>query len=88
MTNQITHTADLPFGYRVTFIWSEGSGVDVQWDPDVPCIQSSRAWRKFRGAYDTARRSFYTDLATYLDGAVLSVDIDGAMEAVRPASRH
>ena len=39
-------------------------------------------------AYDAARRSFYTDIATSIGGGILNVDMDGSAEVVMPASRH
>jgi hypothetical protein len=54
----------------------------------VPHIQSPRAQRKFRDAYNAARRAFFTDVATTIGGSVLVADIDGPTEVVRPASKH
>ena len=84
----ITGTVALLLGYRATFQWSQAAGFKVLWEPDVPCIRSPRAQRKFRDAYNAARRSFMTDIATSLGGSVLIADIDGPMETVRPAPKH
>lgn len=86
--NEIKHTADLPLGYRVTFTWSKEDGISAGWEPDTPRIKSLRAWRKFRDAYNVARRAFYEDVATCIGGSVLIMDIDGPMEAVLPAVKH
>jgi hypothetical protein len=56
MTDTITHTADLPHGYRATFAWSKAGGLKVEWAPDTPRIHSRRQWRKFFAAYQAARR--------------------------------
>jgi hypothetical protein len=60
----------------------------VAWEPNPPDIRSNRAWRKFRDAYNAARRSFMTDIATVVGGSVLIADIDGPMETICPASKH
>jgi hypothetical protein len=60
----------------------------VAWEPNPPDIRSNRAWRKFRDAYNAARRSFMTDIATVVGGSALILDIDGKTEIVRPASKH
>ena len=88
MENVMRHTAALPHGYRATFTWSETSGLTVAWKPSPPDIRSNRAWRKFRDAYNAARRAFMTDIATTLGGSVLIADIDGPMETIRPATKH
>jgi hypothetical protein len=85
--DEIRHVADLPFGYRATFSWSKENGLEVEWNQEIQ-IESLRAQRKFREAYNAARRSFVKDLATCLDGKVLIVDVDGPMETVLPPSRH
>jgi hypothetical protein len=86
---EIRQTVDLPFGYRATFRWSRAMGSGVEWEPDVPRnIRSPRARRKLFEAYSAARRSFNQDVATTIGGAILIVDLDGAMEVVRPAAKH
>ncbi len=60
----------------------------VAWSPDVPRIRSPRAWRKFREAYNEARRSFLRDVATVIGGSALVMDIDGPLEVVKPGTRH
>ena len=84
----ITQTAVLPHGYKATFTWSPAAGFTVAWEPDVPHIQSPRAQRKFRDAYNAARRAFFTDVATSIGGSALILDIDGPTEVVRPVSKH
>jgi hypothetical protein len=64
------------------------SGLTVAWEPDVPRIRSPRAQRKFRDAYNAARRAFFTDVATTIGGSALILDIDGPAEIVRSASKH
>jgi hypothetical protein len=86
--NTITQTTSLPHGYRATFTWSPAGGLTVEWEPDVPHLRSPRAQRKFRDAYNAARRAFMTDVATSIGGSALILDIDGPSEVVRPASRH
>jgi hypothetical protein len=84
----IRHTAKLPFGYEATFIWRDGD-LNVQWAPEAPRIESSRrAQRKFREAYNAARRSFYRDVATCIGGAVVVADVDGEMETIMPATKQ
>lgn len=87
-TGEIRHTAKLPSGYEATFIWSAKDGIAVEWNPDVPRIKSPRAFRKFREAYNAARRAFYGDIATCIGGNVMIVDNDGLMEVVSPAPKH
>ena len=84
----ITQTAALPHGYTATFTWSRAAGLTVAWEPDVPRIRSERARRKFRDAYNAARRAFFTDVATSISGSALILDIDGPTETIRPASKH
>ena len=84
----ITQTATLPHGYRATFTWSQAGGLTVEWEPNVPRIHSPRGQRKFRDAYNAARRSFFTDVATTIRGSALILDIDGPTEVIRPASKH
>ena len=49
---------------------------------------TDRAWRKFREAYNEARRSFLRDVATVIGGSALVMDIDGPLEVVKPGTRH
>lgn len=87
-TTEIRHAANLPFGYQATFIWSKAGGTKVEWNPAVPRITAARAFRKFREAYDAARRSFNQDVATSIGGSILIVDLDGQLEVVKPAQKH
>ncbi len=86
MTDSITHTARLLFGYRVTFAW-DGS-LRVEWEPDVPVIRSARHRRKFFKAYSLARREFMRDEATTIGGNVGIADMTGEFEVVTPATKH
>jgi hypothetical protein len=60
----------------------------VQWEPDIPRINSQRHLRKFFEAYTKARREFMTDVAATLGGGVLVVDMDGTSEIITPPSRQ
>ena len=84
----ITQTASLPHGYRATFTWSRATARPAAREPNVPDIRSNRAWRKFRDAYNAARRAFFTDVATTIGGSALILDVDGPSEIVEPASKH
>ena len=83
----LTQVSRLPFGYTATFIWSPGT-MRTEWEPEFPRIRCARARRKFRAAYDEARRQFVTDLARVLGGNILIADTDGPMEVVRPGVKH
>ena len=83
----IKHIAVLPHGYRAEFTWAAGV-MSVAWSPRVPAIRSPRARRKFRAAYNEARREFMRDVATVVGGSALIVDIDGPLEVVKPGTRH
>jgi hypothetical protein len=91
----IAHTARLPHGFRVRFSWTAEKSLQVEWEPDVPRIQSARHRRKFFEAYATARREFMRIVATVIGGNVVIVDVPGGVtddkftfEAVSPATRH
>jgi hypothetical protein len=79
----IEHVALLPFGYTATFLWANND-LSIAWKPDRPRFRSRRAWEKFRRAYDNARREFVTDIAATLNGKIMILDTDGAMETVEP----
>jgi hypothetical protein len=82
----LEHVAKLPCGYTATFRWD--NGMKVQWEPDIPRINSQRHLRKFFEAYTKARREFMTDVAATLGGGVLVVDMDGTSEIITPPSRQ
>ena len=84
----IKRTFALPCGYTATFCWAEQKGFGVEWTPDVPHIHSTRQQRKFREAYNIARRSFYTEVAAVLGSGVLVVDTDGNMETIMPPTKQ
>ncbi len=73
----VKHIAVLPLGFTAEFTWTD-RGMAV----------APRAWRKFREAYNTARREFVTMVATVRGGSALIVDIDGPLEVVKPGTRH
>ncbi len=87
MMTPIKHVAALPLGFTAEFTWTD-RGMAVAWTPDVPRIRSPRAWRKFREAYNEARRQFMRDVATVNGGSALIVDLDGLLEVVKPETRH
>jgi hypothetical protein len=87
-TDAITHTARLPHGFHVTFSWSTDNRLQVEWDPHTPRIRSSRHRRKFREAYEAARREFIKDVATVIGGNVGVVDLDGQFEVLKPSTKH
>jgi hypothetical protein len=87
MADTITRTAPLPMGFAATFIWSEGE-LTIEWAPSVPHITSARHRRKFFEAYQAARRSSFTDVATTIGGAVLIADTTGETEVVTPGTKH
>ena len=59
-----------------------GAQWDVEWLPDIPRIEKPQLQRKFRMAYEAARRSFLTDVAAALGGSVIVIDTDGQFEVV------
>ena len=79
----IEHIARLPHGYVAIFRWHDRqTPMAVEWTPDVPCIRSNRARRKFFSAYAAARGEFMTDVAAVLGGAVVVADVSGEIEAI------
>jgi hypothetical protein len=77
----ITHTAKLPFGFTVEFLWidtaSSPGRMQVNWTPDVPRFPSSASKRaKFFAAYVAERNIFGEMVADSLGGAVMIVDTD------------
>jgi hypothetical protein len=78
----------LPGGFVVTFHWPAGGVMSIGWEPSLPRFRTSRAARKFRKAYNAARREFVAAVATSLGGAVLIADIDGPTEVVRPQTKQ
>ncbi|MBZ9654030.1 hypothetical protein [Phyllobacterium lublinensis] len=83
MTKFLTHSADLPCGYRVTFTYS-GLGMDVNWSPELPCIHSPRMQRRFDAAYFQARDDFLQTVATMMRGAVAVADMQGNVRVIVP----
>ncbi len=83
MAEHLTHTASLPCGYRVTFIYS-GRGLAVEWEPDLPNIRSPRHQRKFMKAYQLERDAFMQTVATMLRGKVGVFDLKGNMTVIEP----
>jgi hypothetical protein len=68
---------DLPFGYRATFILRRPYGpLEVSWSPDQPRIRKPRPQRKFRAAYQAARREFFEEVAAVVGGRILILDTD------------
>jgi len=60
--------ARMPGGYTVTFscrvVGKAALDQKFQWEPDIPKFnRSSRRWREFRDAYNTARREFFAEVA-------------------------
>lgn len=83
----IEHRARLPLGYSVLFKWTDNA-LRVEWTPFIPAIRSPRQQRKFRAAYNQARRDFFASVATAMGGRVLIADIDGPIETIAPAVKH
>ena len=84
---EIRHSADLPNGYRATFIWSSRSGLSVEWSPAVPNVRRPHERRQFLAVYSAARAAFLSEVATTLGGAVAVVDAGGVSVFI-PATRH
>jgi hypothetical protein len=89
MTSEIVRSFDLPFGYNATFHWKAGH-LDVIWEPTVPNIRSNRAQRKLLLAYQSARRSFFTEIAAIIGAGVFVADIDDlqAGEIIPPPTKN
>jgi hypothetical protein len=87
MSSDIKRSFDLPLGYTATFEW-RGNRLVVGWEPDIPHIQNQRALRKFLTAYESARQSFFTDIAAVMGSTVLLVDVGKGIEALPPPVPH
>jgi hypothetical protein len=89
MSGPIKHTAAMPFGFVATFTWrGKNEPMQIEWEPDVPCIRSPRRYRRFMAAYDEARFEFMQTVATTIGEAVLIADIRGYIEIVQPATKN
>jgi hypothetical protein len=85
MFDVIIHEAKLPGGYTATFRWDvKNPGMQVEWEPGVPCIKSRRLHRKFLDAYQAERRGFLAQVATSIGGRVAVADTDGNVEIIGP----
>jgi hypothetical protein len=89
-TSAHTHTADLPLGYRCTFIW-DGTAFSTCWEPDSPwdTIRSHRRKRRLLRAYVKARDDFLQDLAMLIGGSIAIITRgDPGITLVQPATRQ
>ncbi|MBZ9654680.1 hypothetical protein [Phyllobacterium lublinensis] len=83
MASPLEHTASLPLGYKVTFVWV-GGNMQVEWEPEFPCIRNTRQLRKFTTAYLQARDDFMQTVATMLRGTVAVADLQGNVRVIEP----
>ncbi|MBZ9603994.1 hypothetical protein [Phyllobacterium chamaecytisi] len=83
MNSPLEHTAALPLGFKVTFIWI-GGNMNVEWEPEFPCIRNPRQLRKFTAAYLQARDEFMQTVATMMQGAVAVADMQGNVRVIAP----
>ena len=57
----LRHKAWLPYGYAVTFTWTDI--IQEDWQPCVPCITGPMTRARLLRAYQSARWNFMTEVA-------------------------
>lgn len=97
MTNTIiaSHLQEqvaLPFGYTALFKWNGGATLEIEWEPDVPRINTLRAQRKFFSAYKDARNAVLQQVATLrgTPSCIVELTPEGEINylVIDPATKH
>lgn len=78
----ITHTATLPFGFKVDFAWTDDN-MTVEWEPNMPVPEdfAGQALKKFLEHYTKERGVFIQRVANA--GGVDVILIDGDTTEIR-----
>ncbi|MCG8074575.1 MAG: hypothetical protein N0C86_21620 [Candidatus Thiodiazotropha taylori] len=71
-------------GITAEFSYSDGTGFQVSWRPDMPRFTNPQSQQDFLTKYRAARKAFLTEVATSLGKSMTVVDGDGHAEVFEP----